>query len=113
MTIPFLLTQPATITPRTPGTTKDEYGNTAMVDGTPFDTVGYFEQTQATEVLVDRQTYISDWLIVLHAGTPVSSADRITHDGQSFELVGPPWPVWNPRLGVVSHIECRSKAITG
>lgn len=113
MTITALMNQPVDIIRRTISGTADEYGNTPTVEADPVETVGYLEQTDATEVLVDRETYISDWLIVLPSGTPVDSSDRIEALGRSFEIIGDPREVWNPRLQVVGQIEIRAREVNG
>lgn len=113
MSLSALLNEPVDIIGRTEGTTRDVYGNLAPVEADPVETVGYLEQTDATEILVDRETYISNWLIILPAGTAVDAGDRVEALGKSFEIIGDPREVWNPRLQVVGQIELRARETSG
>ena len=52
------------------------------------------------------------WRLFLPSGTSVSGVDRIEIDDVSYEFEGPPWPVRNPRTGLVSHIEATVRQST-
>jgi hypothetical protein len=107
-----LLTQPLTVQHRS-ATSKDEYGNDVITTTSTVGINGYVEQTDAQEVTVDRETYQTDWLVVLPAGTPVDGSDRIVHGDRTFEVVGRPHEVWNPRTRSVHHIKARAREVVG
>ena len=44
-------------------------------------TVGYLEQTTASEVTVDRETYVSEHNLFLPATTVIDGSDRVVVDG--------------------------------
>lgn len=104
------MTRPVTITHRA-ATDNDIYGNTTDATSGTTTTVGYLEQTAATEVIVDRATYTSEHLLFLPSDTTIDANDRTTVDADTFEVIGPPHNVWNPRLQIVSHIECRLRRV--
>lgn len=112
MTLARLLNQPVTIQSRT-ATAHDGYGNELEGTLSTVDTVGYLEQTDSTEITVDRETYISNWVAYLPAGTVVVGSDRIIYAGQTFEVIGPPDRVWNPRLRRESHVVARLRNTSG
>jgi hypothetical protein len=112
MTLRTLLKQPLTIQRRS-GTTTDPYGNEVPTTTTTIATTGYLEQTQATEITVDRQTYTTDWRVVLPAGTAIDGSDRIVYGTLTLEVIGKPHEAWNPRVGKVSHLELRCREVAG
>lgn len=111
MSLTSLLTRPSTIVSVTASGTKDEYGNPAAGTPTRTATLCYLEPWRATagEQDVDRATTSDDWLYVVPAGTTLTSIDHIEVDGETgtFEVVGEPAALWNPRKRAVSHIEAR------
>ena len=112
MSLDRLLNQPLSIERRS-GTTTDAYGNEVPGTTATVVTVGYLEQTDATEVTVDRDTFISTWRAVLHPTEGIDGTDRITYAGAVYEVVGKPHSVWNPRRAAVHHIECRLVEVQG
>lgn len=112
MALTRLLDQALTIRRRQAGAL-DEHGNevTETVSSTTVD--GYLEQTAETELVVDRETYTSDWLCVLPASTDIDAGDQVVFGGATFEVLGPPARRWNPRTAATSHVECRLRATTG
>lgn len=42
----------------------------------------------------------------------LEGSDRLTVDGETYEVVGPPWPVRHPITGEVSHIEARVRQVS-
>lgn len=114
MAIAHLLKQPVTIQHVTI-TGTDALGNEVQgVDSDQnIDTLGYVEQTAAAEVTVDRQTYTTDWLVILPSDVTVGARDRIVSGAVTLEIVGPPSEAWNPIAGAVDHIECRCRYVTG
>jgi hypothetical protein len=113
MTLAGLLNQPLTIQRRGVVSTDPDYGNDVPGTTSTVATVGYVEQTVATEIIVDRETYVTDWLVVLPAGTAVDASDRIVHGSKTLEVIGSPHEAWNPRRAMVSQVECRCRETAG
>lgn len=111
MTLASLMNQACTITTRTASATTDRYGNPTDTEAATS-TVCYCEQRQRSENTVDANTQSEDWLVMLPAGTDVAGNDLITVGSLRLEVVGPPWPVRNPRVQAQSHVECNARAIT-
>ena len=105
MSLARLMNQPLTIQ-KVGGSAVDEYGNAiAGAVGAPISVLGYLEQSQTVETLEDRDTVVSKWVAYLPAGSNVGAFDRINFNGQSFEVDGEPWQVYNPRTQAVSHLQ--------
>lgn len=112
MTFAALLNQPITVERR--GVTgTDAYRSEVLGTVTTYTTVGYLEQTAAVEVIVDRETYTSEWLLVLPSGSFIDANDRVVYGGVTYEVIGPPHRVWNPRIASEHHVEARLKATSG
>lgn len=105
MSLARLMNQPLTIQ-KVGGTAVDEYGNAiAGALGSPIPAVGYLAQRQTVETLNDRDTIVSTWEAFMPAGSNIGAFDRINFNGQSFEVSGEPWQVYNPRTQTVSHLQ--------
>lgn len=86
----------------------DGYGSPILQpDGDPVTVNGYLHYTSSSEVLTDRDTVTTGWTAFLPAGTELTAYDRISFDGALFQVTGAPQQVWNPRRGLVDHIEAR------
>lgn len=98
-----LMTQTATITPQA-GT--DAYGD-PLPAGTPFDVACWLFQTRRDEkrTIVGEDMQAETWTLYLPPGTTVDGNDNVAVDGVTYEVVGPPWPAFNPRSRKVTHIE--------
>lgn len=46
-----------------------------------------------------------EWLLITDQTIALSAIDYIEFEGLRFEMVGPSWPVWNPREAMVHHHE--------
>jgi hypothetical protein len=103
-TVGALLTRPCTLHRTTSGETVDEYGNAVEI---VEDVAVLCELQPRSRKEPDAQGELSqtDWLLILPAGTEVSTADTVTVDGETFEMVGDSGPWRNPRTGVASHVE--------
>lgn len=114
MPIAQLLNLPATIVHRDDSGDEDDYGN-AKVTETRVDTVCELQRAFRATEEDERLGETSDtlWNVYLPAGTLVSTAAALEIDGQTFELVGEPWAVRNPRTGVESHMEARVRRVAG
>jgi hypothetical protein len=102
VSITDLLTQAVTVISQQLDGGIDEYGNDVPRD-VPVQTVGLLEQRASAE----REGYVpeSSWLLVLPAGTVVQANDVVIVDDLEYSISGEPWRAWNPRLGVVDHVE--------
>jgi len=111
MSLARLLNQPLTV--QTVTTTLDDYGNAVPGPlGAPVAALGYLEQSTTTEYLAGRQATVTTWLAFLAAGTAIHPMDYINREGQTFQVSGEPWHVWNPRTKAVHHIECKLTEVT-
>lgn len=104
MSLPTLLSQELQLQ-RMNVETLDPYGNKRLSSAPAVIVKGYIEQTSSTENLVNRDTAVTRWTCYLPAGTPVGYLDRITFQGQTFQVDGEPHQVFNPRTKSVSHIQ--------
>lgn len=112
MSIRRLLNQPLTVQ-SVAGTATDEYGNTIPAPvGDPVPTVGYLEQKDTIEYLLDRETVVSKWKVFLPAGTAIGPMDYVNFNSQKFQVDGEPEHLWNPRTKSVSHIECKLTVVS-
>jgi hypothetical protein len=102
-----LLTLPCTIERRSDGA-PDDYGTPVPVY-TPEDALCEFQQRSRNESEGMAEVGTEQWLLVLAAGTQLTTFDRVVVNGESFELDGPPWPVRHPITGAASHVECTVK----
>lgn len=107
-----LLNQPVTINHRSPGAANVRGNSTLEVTGTD-ETVGYVEQTETTEVLVDRDTVTVTHLLVLGPDETIGPRDQVVVGDVAYEVVGQPSERWNPRVRSVSHIEARLRVSAG
>jgi hypothetical protein len=99
-----LFHQALTIEHRDPSV-PDVYGNPTTVTSSTTTVLGYLEPATAVEILVGRETYLSDHKAFLSPGTVVDPGDRIVYQGETYEIVGPPARWFNPFRGVEDHVE--------
>ena len=113
MSLARLFTQPLTVQ-AVSTSTLDAYGS--VVPGIPAGagvTVnGYLEQTATVEFLSGRETTVTTWKVYLPAGTSIHPMSYISYLGQTFQVDGEPWLVFNPRTKAVDHIECKLTEVT-
>jgi hypothetical protein len=88
----------------------DEYGNPSAYVASTISTVGDLQPVQQSEdtVLTDRQT--EEWKCFLPAGTVIDGNDRVIYAGQTFEVVGPPFPRDYP--SPLSYVLARVRRVT-
>lgn len=95
----------------------DEYGNVISAELSREDYPAWVEPMTGQgrgggkEETQDRDTQIEDWLLILPANTPITGRDRVEHDGNTFEVIGPPAIRRSPRG--VHHVEARIRHIEG
>jgi hypothetical protein len=113
MSLANLLNQPLSLQ-RVTASTVDEYGNAVTgAYGAPVTVLGFLEQTASTEIQVDRDTIITEWQCFLPTGTVIGPLDRISYQGQTFEVIGSPASWWNPRTQVESHFIVALRTVVG
>jgi len=92
----FFIT-PLTIT--TPGTATDRYDDARPDWTNPTRTRtarGWLTETGSTEEVGAREAVVSAWRLFLPANTPITSSDRITVNGDTFEVDGDPHHAQTP-----------------
>lgn len=113
MSLARLLTQPLTISTIVPAGV-DTYGNEVTgAYGAPVAVRGYLAQSSSTEFTTDRDTVVGQWVAYLPASTSIGHLDRVSFDGQTFEVDGEPERVYNPRRKFIAYIEARLKVVEG
>lgn len=112
MTLAALLNQPVTITRRLRGASTDRFGN-EIPDEQFETTVGELQQRQSTEPAGEGETAASDFLLILPAGTDLTTADIVTVDGQDYQVTGDPWRARNPRTQTYSHVQATVRRVAG
>lgn len=110
MTLSELITRPCTITHRSSGQQTDSYGNEIPTETTTT-TVCELQQRRRDEPTGEGEVSSTDWVAFFLPGEALTTADRLTVDGETYELVGDPWTARNPRTGDVSHIEASVRKV--
>lgn len=105
MSAELLMTRHGTLVTVTDDGAADVYGN--PTETTTQTSVWYeLQQARRSEDAGDTSWQIGIWNLFLPPGTEVAGVDRFIGDeSDTYEFVGPPWKVRNPRTGIVSHIE--------
>jgi head-tail adaptor len=95
-----------------PGVATDAYGNPvpSWASGAASGMVpAAVQQSGGAEQTTDRDTPVSDWLLVVPADTDLSAYDRVLWQDLTFEVVGRPAP-WSTPRGP-HHLEARLRLI--
>lgn len=111
MSLASLLDEVCTIVHRAQTGAVDRYNSPTWVETTTSNVACYIEQTKPTEITIGRETQIADYLAAFLVGTVLDGSDRVIRGSHTFEVVGPPWEVWNPRTASVDHIEANLREI--
>lgn len=107
--IDHLLTQPATITRRTPSGT-DVYGGETYTT-TTSEALGFAQQDGETDDRVDADRAELMWWVFLPAGTGLDRSDTIAIAGETLEVVELRSPT---RPGPETHhVEARCRLVRG
>ena len=92
-----------TVTLLTPGTTTDAYGQTVADWATPtalvFTLVPVWPRTTAETAEPGRVPVVVGLTVVLPAGTAVTTLDRVTVRGATYDVDGIPFDWLNPFTG--------------
>ena len=80
-------------------------------------------QTLETEVMGELQQRSRDeeesaiartnWVLFLPGDTLIDTNDVVLIDGEAFEVIGDPWHAFNPRTGVMEHVETSLRRTSG
>ena len=96
------LSQTITLHVHTAGA-EDDHGNPTVTD-TDTDVPGFisaqFPQESGDGVIVGE-----GYRLFLNAGAVLEGWDAVTAESQRYEVIGAPWPVFNPRTAKTHHIE--------
>lgn len=104
-----LLTQQATITPRTRAEEPDAHGNRGWEDGDPQTYPALLQQLSAEEQMQDRTEQAADWRLFLPPAAVVDGDSKVVVDGKPYEVVGPPDRLRTPRGE--HHVEARLRSV--
>jgi hypothetical protein len=104
------LTQTVTVNVATLGST-DRYGNptTSATSSTDYD--AWIEPLSSMENVIDRDTRVSMWRVILPEDATISAVDTVTYDNQTFRVRGAPRTVVDA-LGD-HHIEADLELVEG
>ena len=104
MSVGDLMTQTVSLE-RTTSITRDELGAAEPASGTSTSVQAYVEPRTSEEDENTRASQLGEWRAFLPAGTDVTGWDRLVYGARTFDIVGPPRPVYNPRAASESHVE--------
>lgn len=107
-----LMTQEATITNVSQSAAKDEYGDPTATTVTATKVDCWLHQVARTEHGDNNNVQDQRWALYVPPGTILNGSDRVTVEGVTYEVEGPPWPAHNPRLRRVTHIEATLRRVT-
>lgn len=99
-----LLKRTATLLRRTYADAEDEFGD-VVADETVGEVAVEIQQAGSAEAH-EGAVMRSNWRVFLPAEVDdVGGWDALELEGERYELEGDPWAAFNPRLGVVTHVE--------
>lgn len=108
MDVRRLLTDTCTITRVTADGPPDGHGNPTETTTTATAKCWLYRDTftrTGGERQVQGDQQIEEFTLILEASAFVDGNDRVTVNGVTFEVVGPPWRAENPRTRVIDHVE--------
>lgn len=112
MSLATMLDETCTIISRAQTGAVDRYNSPTWVETSTAGVACYIEQTQPKELTIGRETQIADFLGAFLADTVLDGSDRVIQGTHTYEVIGPPWEVWNPRTASVDHIEANLREVT-
>lgn len=105
---------PHTVTVVRPADVTDDYGNTVRdygVAATRTDVLAWLQQDHRSEPRSNGRDPLEQlWLLVTNHAD-VQGIDRIEHDGTTYEVEGPPEPVYTPTG--YHHLEATLRIFAG
>lgn len=112
MTLTQLLSLSCTILRRSVSAGRDEYGS-EIPSVSEDQTVCELQQEARSEQGDKGELSDTAWVLFLPPGTEVNTGDAVIVEGRTYELIGDPWPVRNPRTREPHHIECTVRRTAG
>lgn len=109
MSLTDLLSVPTTIVRRS----EDDEGFDPSPTEVLAETVGELQQVQRSEPVAEGELSVTTWLLVLPAGTDIRTGDAVIAEGETYEVIGAPWAVRNPRTRLESHTEASLRRTAG
>lgn len=93
---------------------EDRYGDDALdwENAGETQTVGWFNDTSATEVIDGRDALVSHWHLYLPPSADITGRDRVRIAGVLYEVDGPISTASRPGKGV-HHLECHLLLVEG
>ncbi len=110
MSVEALMTETVTLL-LTSGENRDSIGGSTPTDSSTSSDA-YLEPQSGDESMAERNTQLGLWLAILPATTPLDGWDRVQYGSDVFDVVAPPRPMFNARLGSVSHVEVDLRLVT-
>lgn len=104
MDVAHLLTQTATIVNVTQDGAADDMGDPTDVETTSTARCWLWQNTRH-ENTANQDSQFEEWSLALDSDATVDGSSRVTVDGVTYQLYGPPWRAHNPRTGLFTHIE--------
>lgn len=99
-----LMTEPCEIIIRTEDGAPDRYGNPTDTE-TIHVTRCYAEQRSTVAAGPEQQILQGRWKMTFPPETPIDGWAAVKLGTRTFEVIGFPWYVRNPRTGAISHVE--------
>ena len=112
MPLSTLLNRPCTIIRRSESEDLDAHFN-PILEEVEVQTVCELQQQRRDEPGDHGELSDTRWLLILPAGTAIDTGDGVVVDGDTYEMVGDPWPARNPRTQEESHIEATLRRTAG
>lgn len=108
MSLESLLSQTVTILHQIVSA-EDEYGATVKTWGNPTTHRGRLSSQTPREITDGRDTLIADWVLYLLPDASITGRDRVTVNGVTFQVIGPPALLETPVQS--SHIKANLRAV--
>lgn len=90
----------------------DRYGNASLSVTTSTVYAAWLEPLSGTENLIDRDTRVSMWRLILPPDASISAVDEVVYDGSTFRVRGKPRKVYT-RGSDPHHIEADLELVEG
>jgi hypothetical protein len=108
-----LLTRKVIVIRRTATSTPDEMGNPTVAETSRMFR-GDIQQANRDENTANTDVQGARWNVFLEAAAAdfAEGSAAVSVDGIEYELVGPPWPAYNPRLRRITHVQAEARRTT-
>lgn len=99
-----IVNRPCTITRRLASVSEDEFGN-EIPDEEEVVTVCELQQRSTDELGEQGELADARWQAFFFPAEAIRTGDKLTVDGEEYEVVGDPWRARDPLTQAGSHIE--------